>query len=85
MFWFYIVYMALKLRISRVSLDRSMAGVFLVLIGVHFLYVQIQPMYFNRGGLLFTFVVGILATLYSRSRDDLESYEIDEPVAQDIS
>ncbi len=81
LFWFYIVYMALKLRISKVSLDRSMAGVFLVLLGVHFLYIQIQPMYFNRGGLLFTFLVGMLVTLYNRSQDNLEIDEINEPVA----
>lgn len=72
LFWIYLVYMALKLRVSKDFFMRSMVGVFVVLMAVHFAYIQIQPMYFNRGGLLFNFLVGMLVTLYYRSRSEQE-------------
>ncbi len=75
LFCIYLVYMALKLRASKYFSMRSLAGVFLVLVLVHFAYIQIQPMYFNRGGLLFNFLVGMLATLYYRSQSEQEVTE----------
>jgi O-antigen ligase len=70
LFWIYIAYMALKLRLHRDLLMRSLAGVFLVIMPIYLAYAQIQPMYFNRGGALFAFCLGMLVTLYYRSKDE---------------
>lgn len=74
LFFIYLGYKALRLRMSKDLYSRSLAGVFLVLIMTYFLYTQIQPMYYVRGGFLFAFFVGMLTTLYYWSEDPYRVY-----------
>lgn len=64
----YTVYLAIRLRLSPYAQYRSMGGVFLCLMIAYVIYTQIQPMYFNRGGFLFTFTCGLLTTCYYQNR-----------------
>jgi O-antigen ligase len=71
---FYLIFMliifikTLQLRFSHIPIARNFAGSFLVVMACYFIYAQIEPMYFNRGGMLFTFLAGILSRLYSENQ-----------------
>jgi len=70
MFWIYLTNIVLRLRLNNDILVRNFAGSFLVVMSCYFIYSQIEPMYFNRGGLLFTFLAGMMVRLYNESRMD---------------
>jgi O-antigen ligase len=68
LFMLIIFLKTIKLRFSHITLARNFAGSFLVVMACYFLYAQIEPMYYNRGGMLFTFLAGILSRLYSENQ-----------------
>lgn len=77
-FWCRLIFIALKTRLSNNLAIRSVAGIFLVLLPVYFAYSQIEPMYYNRSGLLFVFIAGIFATLYSKSQAEYEVQDFEQ-------
>jgi hypothetical protein len=71
----YFGYMAVKLRVSTDVLMQSMGGVFLSVLLIYFVYTQIQPIYNFGGGPVFTFVAGMLSTLYYRDKAVSRAYQ----------
>lgn len=63
-FWAYLAFVTLRLLRSGDSLMRNFGASFAVLMVCYLMYSQIEPMYFNRGGLLFAFLGGIATKLY---------------------
>ncbi len=64
LFWIYLVYATLKLLLSKNIFLKNFAGCFVVVMAGYFIFSQVEPMYFNRGGLLFAFLAGMMTKLY---------------------
>jgi len=72
-FWVYLGWTAVRMRLADDAFMRSLGGVFLVVLTVYFLYAQIQPIYTERGGMLFTFCAGLLVRAYQGYRGSGEA------------
>jgi len=66
LFWFHITQMALRARVSDDIFLRTLASSLLVVMVCYLGYAQIEPMYFCRGGVLFTFLMGGMTSLYHK-------------------
>ena len=69
-FWINLGLITFKLLLSKDVLERGIAGSFAVVAACYIVYAQIQPLYFNRAGMLFTFLAGMTTRLYLISRSD---------------
>ena len=64
LFWGAICYYAFRLRLQGTPLIRSLSGTFLLVMFCYIAYAQIETMYFARGGILFTFLMGAMSSFY---------------------
>jgi O-antigen ligase len=66
LFWIHISRIALRARVSDDIFLRTLASSILVVMICYLAYAQIEPMYFSRGGILFTFLMGAMTSLYHK-------------------